>query len=228
MRNHKSSFLGAAQYDVDFIAPDAKADMYLKATKDAEIPEYFSAVLFGAVSKLPTETYGGTSFEISCPDWSSSGWSASSFKTMFKTQFQPLDSAAMADISADYEDNRMSALVAPDRIIIDIWNRYRFQFAWYEWPDVAASGSYFECPADRNGANFPFAVGDTVVIGANLSRVCVKYGDNDRVREYHILGNRIKSVRPAEAVWTESDEENRSCDDIADDGSDGETIDSED
>ncbi|KAJ7036331.1 hypothetical protein C8F04DRAFT_1181604 [Mycena alexandri] len=226
MRNHQTSFLGAAQYEVDMHPPTARGDIYLKPTVAGDPAQYFSAILFGAVSSLPTETYGATSFEVSCPDWSASGWSKSSFTAIFKEQFRPLHTAVMADMDADYEINRFPKVqewTSADRIVVDIWNRHRFQFASYEYPDLAASGSYFECFAKRDGSNFPFALGETVVIGANLSRVCVEYGDNDRTREYHILGKHIKAVRPAQASLSAFEIE-KQCGEVVDDESDTETL----
>ncbi|KAK6992623.1 hypothetical protein R3P38DRAFT_2802183 [Favolaschia claudopus] len=183
--NMESDFLGLAVYENDFHPPFANGNYYTKYVGDRVItrgPECrYRPVIFGEISSLPVRVGHLTSVRLRVPDWSSHGW----------------DRDALAAVSD--EGSGKAREIRPcstgDEITVDVWTWSQFTQCYV--PDV--NGKYSQLKVTGDGSNFPFALGDTVIVGTSIHRYTDDFNTGRLHREYSIFAREMKKMRVKEA-----------------------------
>ncbi|KAK7012734.1 hypothetical protein R3P38DRAFT_2790620 [Favolaschia claudopus] len=200
--NMESDFLGLAVYENDFHPPFANGNYYTKYVGDRVItrgPECrYRPVIFGEISSLPVRVGHLTSVRLRVPDWSSHGWDRDALAAVYLTQISTLDCMYEADQTRDRE-KRVSPEIRPcstgDEITVDVWTWSQFTQCYV--PDV--NGKYSQLKVTGDGSNFPFALGDTVIVGTSIHRYTDDFNTGRLHREYSIFAREMKKMRVKEA-----------------------------
>ncbi|KAK6988112.1 hypothetical protein R3P38DRAFT_3229677 [Favolaschia claudopus] len=198
LKGHGNSFLGNAVFGEDVFAPKRPHYVYTVKPVDSwnvvKQQDKFQAVLFGRVASLPQVTEVGTFILLKHPDWASHGYGKDEFKNLFYSQTAPLDDAtdvdSVVDFDNDYHANIRSWTYFGD-FRVDIWKwEQRTSFS-----KADADGVFTNSMASKSGSTFPFAIGDTVIVLAELYRVVVDHDEAPTYRGYHVFAHHMKQIR---------------------------------
>ncbi|KAJ7467377.1 hypothetical protein B0H11DRAFT_1921415 [Mycena galericulata] len=196
--NHKQSFLGEAQYGVDFIDPlpnNWNRNAYVSAVDPNPSTEAsFKTVLFGSIASKPRSDLNRCFIQVECPDWSAKGWDAEEFTIAYAAHQSTLSAAVVKREEDDLHNDKVNSVrswTEGERIVVDVYGSSGY--ALYRFLDK--EGRWMEHSADKTGHNFPFMVGDTVLIPATLHCTeCPLYSARD-YRDYAINAVEMQAVR---------------------------------
>ncbi|KAK7001760.1 hypothetical protein R3P38DRAFT_3216047 [Favolaschia claudopus] len=199
LQGHGNHFIGNANFEKDFYPPRRTdcvlyTKAYLGPWKKPKKEDVYPVVLFGEVATGALEADTDTSFEIRCPDWSAHGWDAAEFEDLFKQQRDPLEDAIMNDFHEDFEAVQFPKVrqwTNGENIIVDIVKPPYFSMLKYCDED----GKFWERTANKKSADFPFRIGDTVIIGGEMRRTQVYYDRANQYRNYHIFADEVRQVK---------------------------------
>ncbi|KAK7035962.1 hypothetical protein R3P38DRAFT_2771511 [Favolaschia claudopus] len=202
LKGHDKNFLGNVVFGEDMFAPKPPNYFYTARAVDAwndVLPQdKFQTILFGRVGSLPVVTEVGTFITLKHPDWASAGYGKDEFKNLFYGQMEALSASTEVDMAEDYDADQHLNIrdwTHYGDLKVDIWKWY--QTTLFSKSD--ARGVFTNSVASHNGDTFPFKLGDTVIVDAELYRVVVDHEDAPTYRGYHIFAHHMKEIRPLHA-----------------------------
>ncbi|KAK6977632.1 hypothetical protein R3P38DRAFT_3221262 [Favolaschia claudopus] len=191
----ETEFLGAAKYEKHIFPPLLNDTAYTIKKPNRTPSDPFQPLVFGQISSLPVCSRDVTSIKLQRPNWSVHGWGEDDLREVYSMQVDSLDDMWMVDFHKDCDRNittRVRNFVSGNEIVIDLWRPTHSTDCYY--PDI--SGWYRRYQVSKEGTNFPFCVGDTVVIQASLHQYQEQHPMDGLFRDYSIVAYEMVHVRP--------------------------------
>nr|GAT44848.1 predicted protein [Mycena chlorophos] len=174
LKRHDKRFLGRARFNVDFFAPSQHGleDGLFTVTQDrsAALKEVFTCVFAGEIARIQQDNAGSSFSEIllSCPNWIRSGWPTNAFADMWEAQRLTLREVLRFDFYGQVrrEYSGIRSWFEDQQLLVNFGNGLPHPVCLVPLDD----GSYEATEPITTMAEFPFKVGDTVVIEDQLHR----------------------------------------------------------
>nr|GAT52359.1 predicted protein [Mycena chlorophos] len=178
LKRHSKEFLGTARFNVHFFKPSQHDSEHgaFTVTPDpnAVFKEAFTCIFAGEIvrtqQRKPDAPFG--EIVLGCPDWTRSGWPMSSFAEMWEAQRLTLREVLGIDF---YNQNPDAASLCRSWfegqcLLVNFGDDFPHPVCLVPADD----GSYESTEPIATATEFPFKVGDTVVVQGHLHRRLVR------------------------------------------------------
>nr|GAT42478.1 predicted protein [Mycena chlorophos] len=193
LNRHGKQFLARARYNVDFFHPFQTngTDGPFTASQEEEEGKFtdaYTCVLSGQIARIRQDKPGVAFNEIAleCPDWAPSGWTSTAFVEMWEAQRYALREV-YRPIFRSWVDDQL--------LLVNFGDRLPYPVCLVP----SDNGSYEATKPISSSADFPFKIGDTVVVQGHLHRLTVERRMPDEasvsIPGYVVQASKIKVVK---------------------------------